>query len=95
MNEGGNVEELKENNLGTECQDNSSRELKDAIAGLVPTCKDDSSDVPRDTSSYKDTEHRDYRNGKVEDTQVGVDSECHVETSELKDISGDLHTSVK
>ena len=95
LNEGGNVEELKENNLGTECQDNSSRELKDATAGLVPTCEDDSSDVPRDTSSHKDTEHQDYRNGKVEDTQVGVDSERHVETSELKDISVDLHTSVK
>lgn len=95
LNEGGNVEELKENNLGTECQDNSSRELKDATAGLVPTCEDDGSDVPRDTSSYKDTEHQDYRNGRAEDTQVGVDSERLVETSELKDISVDLHTSVK
>lgn len=96
LNEGGNVEELKENNLGTECQDNSSRELKDATAGLVPTCEDDGSDVPRDTSSYKDTEHQDYRNGRAEDTQVvGVDSECLVETSELKDMSVDLHTSVK
>ncbi|KAM3743393.1 hypothetical protein ACB098_07G141900 [Castanea mollissima] len=95
LNEGGNVEELKENNLGTECQDNSSRELKDATAGLVPTCVDDSSDAPRDTSSYKDTEHHDYRNGNVEDTQVGVDSELRVETSELKDIPVDLHTSVK
>ncbi|XP_075675463.1 translocase of chloroplast 120, chloroplastic [Castanea sativa] len=95
LNEGGNVEELKENNLGTDCQDNSSRELKDATAGLVPTCEDDSSDAPRDTSSYKDTEHQDYRNGKVEDTQVGVDSELRVETSELKDIPVDLHTSVK
>ncbi|KAF3967247.1 hypothetical protein CMV_008738 [Castanea mollissima] len=95
LNEGGNVEELKENNLGTECQDNSSRELKDATAGLVPTCEDDSSDAPRDISSYKDTEHQDYRNGKVEDTQVGVDSELRVETSELKDIPVDLHTSVK
>lgn len=95
LNEGGNVEELKENNLGTECQDNSSRELKDATAGLVPTCEDDGSDVPRDTSSYKDTEHQDYRNGRAEDTQVGVDSERLVETSELKDISVDLHTAVK
>lgn len=95
LNEGGNVEELKENNLGTECQDNSSRELKDATAGLVPTCEDDGSDVARDTSSYKDTEHQDYRNGRAEDTQVGVDSERLVETSELKDISVDLHTSVK
>lgn len=95
LNEGGNVEELKENNLGTECQDNSSRELKDATAGLVPTCEDDGSDVPRDTSSYKDTEHQDYRNGRAEDTQVGVDSERLVETSELKDISVDLHKSVK
>lgn len=95
LNEGGNVEELKENNLGTECQNNSSRELKDATAGLVPTCEDDGSDVPRDTSSYKDTEHQDYRNGRAEDTQVGVDSERLVETSELKDISVDLHTSVK
>lgn len=95
LNEGGNVEELKENNLGTECQDNSSRELKDATAGLVPTCEDDGSDVPRDTSSYKDTEHQDYRNGRAEYTQVGVDSERLVETSELKDISVDLHTSVK
>lgn len=95
LNEGGNVEELKENNLGTECQDNSSRELKDATAGLVPTCEDDGSDVPRDTSSYKDTEHQDYRNGRAEDTQVGVDSERLVETSELKDMSVDLHTSVK
>jgi Toc86/159 family protein import component len=95
LSEDGNGEELKENNLGAEYQDNESRELKDATASLIPSFRDDTSDEPRDTSSYKDAEHQDYRNGKVEDTQARVDSECHAETCEVKDTSADLHTSVK
>ncbi|XP_062177565.1 translocase of chloroplast 120, chloroplastic-like isoform X1 [Alnus glutinosa] len=95
LNEDGNGEKLKGDNLDTECQDNESREFKDARAGIFSSHEDDSSDEARVISSHMDTEHQDCRNGEAKDTQAGVDSERHVEPCELKDTSVDLHTFVE
>jgi Toc86/159 family protein import component len=91
LNEDGNDKELKGDHLDTECQDNESREFKDARGGIFSSHEDDSSDEARVISSRMDTEHQGCRNGEAKDTQAGVDSERHVEPCELKDTSVDLH----
>ncbi|XP_041013692.1 translocase of chloroplast 120, chloroplastic-like [Juglans microcarpa x Juglans regia] len=79
LNEDGNGEQLKDDNLRIECQDIESRELKDATAVIALNHEDDSSGIS-------------YCSGNVKQCQAGVESEYHVETCVLKDVSDDQHT---
>ncbi|KAF5443807.1 hypothetical protein F2P56_036334 [Juglans regia] len=79
LNEEGNGEQLKDDNLRIECQDIESRELKDATAGIALNREDDSSGIS-------------YCGGNVKQCQAGADSKYHVETCVLKDDSDDQHT---